>query len=117
MKEITGHISDSVHKYQTTSDQQRMSLSEIIQRDVPVVKLSQAAPMEIIEPPEVPTLEGKYAIQRFKLPIKSNDNSDSKTDQETENCSEGVIRDIIKSTLNVVSNRKAKLTIQVELLD
>ena len=31
VKEIMGHVSDAVHKYQTTSDQQRMAVSDIIQ--------------------------------------------------------------------------------------
>ena len=52
MKEITGHVSDTVHKYQTTSDEQRMVVSEIIQGNEPQRKLSEAPCMEIVELPK-----------------------------------------------------------------
>ena len=63
IKEITGHISDSVHNYQTTSDAQRMHASAIIQGDDVEKKLSESAAMQIVELPEQKTNE-----EKFKLP-------------------------------------------------
>ena len=71
VKEITGHVSDAVHKYQTTSDEQRMKLSEIIQGDVEPVKLSQAAPMEIVDEVKESNLADKFKLDKLKLPIST----------------------------------------------
>ena len=117
VKEITGHISDSVNKYKTTSDEQHMSLSEIIQGDVPVVKLSQAPPLEIVDAPKVATLEEKCALPKLVLSQESCGKGLDVSEPETALCTEGAVGDLLKSTMNVVGNRKAKLTIQVELLD
>ena len=54
MKEMTGHISDSVLKYQVTSDEQKMKVSEIIQGAGPEIKLSQAPAIKIVEIPLIP---------------------------------------------------------------
>ena len=69
MKEITGHVSDAAHKYQSTSDAQRMSLSEIIQGDVPMsLNCHKQNSMEVVEvPKEVPN-EVKYALPKLVLP-------------------------------------------------
>ena len=46
IKEVTGHISDAVEKYETTSDRQRMEISSIIQGE-------QCAEVEVNEAQEV----------------------------------------------------------------
>ena len=46
VKEITGHISDAVEKYQTTSTDQKMHVSGILQGEIQPIKLSQAEPMQ-----------------------------------------------------------------------
>ena len=67
VKEITGHISDAVYKYQETSDEQRMHLSKIIQGTGP--KLSESDPMEIVEAPKTESVEEKFIMKKLELPI------------------------------------------------
>ena len=112
VKEITGHISDAVHKYQCTSTSQKMKVSEIIQGDVKEIKLSQSEPMEIVESPKLPSLEEKCKLPKLVLPIKVNEQVESeecnKYDLETD------VGNIINSTVKAIGKRKAKVTIQVE---
>ena len=63
IKEITGHVSDAVEKYQITSDEQGMHASVVIQGHVPVVKLSQAPEMQIVNDLKLLTND-----QKFELP-------------------------------------------------
>ena len=109
IKEITGHISDAVEKYQTTSDDQRMAASAIIQGDVNEVKLSQAEPMMVVESSKPVGDEVKFALPKLELPVSS------KNDVKSEAIAE--IGNIVESAVGAVGKRKAKITFQVELLD
>ena len=66
VKEITGHVRDAVHKYQTTSDEH---VSKIVQEGVQNIKLSEAAPMEVIEEVSKPNNDDKFKLPKFKLPV------------------------------------------------
>ena len=110
VKEITGHISDAVHKYQKTSTDQKMEVSKIIQEDIKPIKLSEASPMEIVESPKKVTLEDRCKLEKLVLPIKVEKTQES---GETEICNK--VSTIINSAIEAVGDRKAKLTIQVEL--
>ena len=114
VKEITGHVSDSVHKYQTTSDDQRMHLSSIIQGDVLPIKLSQAEPMHVVEEPKSVPVENKFHLGKLKLPV-----STVKIDQNAEKVQTNMqsVSDVIANAVKSVGSRRAKLTIEVELLD
>ena len=114
MKEITGHVSDTVHKYQTTSDEQRMVVSEIIQGHEPQRKLSEAPCMEIVELPEEVSVEEKFRLEPLKLPSVSNV---SENTSESESKSNEDVGEIIQNAIKAVSTRKAKLKIEVELMD
>ena len=70
VKEVTGHVSDSVYKYQTTSDAQKMSVSSIVQGDIPPIKLSEAAPMEVVQYHKEKPLEEKCKLDKLVLPIQ-----------------------------------------------
>ena len=110
VKEITGHISDAVHKYQKTSIHQKMEVSKIIQGDVKPIKLSEAAPMEIVESPKVVSLEDKCKLEKIELPIKLQETSETHQDGL---CNE--VNSVIHSAIEVVGDCKATVTIQVEL--
>ena len=71
IKEVSGHVFDVVQKYQTTSIQQRMNVSSVIQGDVEPIKLSQAEPMMVVE--DVPKMsnEEKFKLPRLKLSAAS----------------------------------------------
>ena len=69
VQEITGHISDSVHTYQTMSDFQRMGVSGIIQGDINVTKLSEVAPMELVVDTKKKTDAEKFELSKFELPF------------------------------------------------
>ena len=111
-KEIMGYISDSVYKYQTTSDAQKMHASSIIQGEVKPIKLSEASPMEIVESPKSVPLEEKCKLERLTLPI-------SKTEYK-ENCEnedkiiEKNVSDVIQSAVSAVGKHRAKLSIEVK---
>ena len=110
VKEIIGHISDVVHKYQDMSDEQRQKLSKIIQGDVPIVKLSEAAPMEVVEKPKIQSNEEIFKLDKLVLP-----KSHGKGDESNERSK--AISTIIENAVSVVGNRRAKVTINIELLD
>ena len=110
VKEITGHVSDAIHKYQTTSDQQRMDLSSVIQNGVRDIKLSQADHMEVMEVSKDVSVDEKFKLPKLKLPISSQESEEG--DAKSENVTE-----IIQNTIKAVGNRRARLTIEVELMD
>ena len=114
VKEITGHISDAVHKYQVTSDEQRMGLSDVIQGAPKAVKLSESSPMSVVEPPKPLSDEEKFKLPKVQLFGNA----------EESNVVEGkvitqakTVSDVIESTIKSIGNRRAKLTIHVELQD
>ena len=111
VKEFTGHISDAVHKYQQTSDQQRMKASSIIQGDVPPVLLSQAKAMEVVESPKEVNLEEKFKLPKFELPCKT-----SIVSEEGASCSKNV-SEIVEGVIRAVGNRKVKLKIELEFVE
>ena len=113
IKEVTGHISDAVTKYQETSDAQRMHVSSVIQGDVKPIKLSEAEPMEVVQDVKVPSIEDRCKLERLVLPIKTENRKEL---VENEQCASEVTN-IIKSAVSAVGSWKAKLTIHVELLD
>ena len=112
VKEITGHISDAVHKYQTTSDQQRMGASSVIQGDLKPKKLSEADQMQIVESPNIAPNEKKFSLP--KLVFNNSDRIEEKVDEPEKT---GEINDLIETAVRAVGNRKAKVTVQVELMD
>ena len=114
VKEITGHVSDAVHKYQTTSDEQRMAVSKIIQGDVCEKKLSEAPEMEVVEQPKELSNDEKFKLKPLKLPVIVH-NPQAESDV-TEKSNEDV-GSIIQKAIKAVGARKAKLKIEVELLD
>ena len=114
VKEITGHISDAVHKYQVTSDEQRMGLSNIIQGSHNVPNLSQAEPMMVVNEPKKVSDEEKFKLPELQL--VSTVCKKSEGDREIE-CSRQNVGEIIENTIKAIGNRKAKLTIHVELDD
>ena len=107
VKEITGHISDAVNKYQVTSDQQKMNASLLIQGDLPVVKLSEAPPMELINEKETKSPEELCKLPKLTLPVKINTDKETK---EHDNCGEiaANVGNIVKSAVNAIGKRKAK---------
>ena len=115
IKEITGHISDAVEKYQTTSDEQRMHASAIIQGEVKEVKLSQSEPMMIVEDKKPINNDDKFKLPKLQLPVKTP--GVVKIEESNKSCNAKQISDIVETAIQSVGKRKAKLTIQVELLD
>ena len=111
IKEITGHVSDSVHKYQTTSSDQRMHLSSIIQGDVTPIKLSQAELMAVVDEVPKKSNEEKFVLPKLKLPVAIN--KEGKSDESKAN----TVKDVIESAIQAVGNRRAKVKVEVELLD
>ena len=71
VKEITGHVSDAVNKYQSTSDEQRIGVAAIIQGDVNEKKLSEAVQMEVVPQVESISIEEKFKLPKFKLPVST----------------------------------------------
>ena len=72
VKEITGHISDAKNKYQETSNEQIVHVSNIIQNGVKEIKLSEASPMEIAEATKKVLVEDKCKLEcmTFKKRVK-----------------------------------------------
>ena len=105
-----GHVSDAVHKYQQTSDKQKMEVSGIIQGEIGEIKLSQAEPMHVVEVPKEASIEEKFKLPKLVLPIGTKSEVEKK--QNSENVCE-----MIQTAVSAVGSRKAKLTIHVELLD
>ena len=113
IKEITGHVSDAVNKYQSTSDDQRMHVSSIIQGDVVPVKLSQAEPMSVVLDSKKVSDE-KFKLPKFKLPINVKKHESSLNDGVRPSSEVG---EMIQNVVEAVGNRRAKITMEVELLD
>ena len=109
IKEITGHISSAVEKYETTSDQQRIHLSNILQGGVHERKLSEAPPIQVVEDVKNISIEEKFNLPKWVI------NQCDKSEQELGNSTE--ISNIIESAISAVGDRKAKLMFQIEIVD
>ena len=114
MKEVTGHILDAVHKYQETSTDQKMHLSEIIQGDVEPIKLSQVQSMEVVEAPKTISNEDKFKLPKFVLPVNVKNDIESKECKRNEKFNE--VHDVLETAIKAIGSHKAKVTVQVELL-
>ena len=94
IKEVTGHISNAVEKYEITSDQQRMDVSSIIQGEKKVeteLKCSQSS--------------------NLNVPLNVHLTEESKKSNST------TIQNTIEGALNVIGNRKAWLSITIDLIE
>ena len=101
IKEITGHVSDAVEKYEITSDQQRMELSSIIQGE----KVSET----IHQSEGNGNINGKQApVQELHLEADGTSNFENK---------ENSINNVIKTTVQATGNRKARVSITIDFLD
>ena len=109
IKEITGHVSTAVEKYETTSDQQRMHLSNMLQGGVHERKLSEAPPMQVVEDVKNISIEEKFKLPKLVI------NKCDKSEQELGNSTE--ISNIIESSISAVGDRKAKLMFQIEIVE
>ena len=112
IKEITGHVSDAVQKYQCTSDEQRMSVSDVIQKGIGnVPKLSEASEMHVVEEKSIDNNTVKFAIPKLKLPIKCIDVEADANSGENETS----VSQMIENAIKVVGKCKAKVTIELDL--
>ena len=116
VKEITGHISDAINKYQMSSEKQKMDARAIIQGDILEPKLSQAEPMEVVYDVSKVTNGQKFKLPKFELPMKCKKQKTCIERIEKDSTKSCQIASVIESAINAVDNRKAKLTIEVELL-
>ena len=112
VKEITGHISDSVQKYQTMSTAQKMHVSSIIQRDVEPIKLYQAPVMEIVHDNENVSNDEKFKLPKLQMPVTIKKNVEIHENEVDAMSRE--VSNIIQTTAKSIGDRKAKLTIQLE---
>ena len=108
VKELTGHMSDAVHKYQTMSDQQRMVVIKIIwgSKKENYLKHQEWSPQQL-------SGEDKFKIKPLQLVISINIGNRS---CETEKSKEEIGK-ITQNAIKAVSAHKAKLKIEVELLE
>ena len=94
IKEVTGHISNAVEKYEITSDQQRMDISSIIQGE-----------KESKNEVEVKEIADKID------PVTVNLNS------EAQSCDKESVSHVIENAIKAIGNRKARLTLHIDLVD
>ena len=115
VKEVTGHVLDAVEKYQETSEEQRMRVSNIIHGDVEVKQLSEAAPLERVEGPKSDNLEAKCKLECLNLaelqPKKSEEGDGNVKLDEIK----GKFSKIIEAAVSSVGDRRATITVKVEL--
>ena len=101
IKEITGHVSNAVEKYEITSDQQRMELSSIIQgEEVNEIK----APSQLCKDTET----NQVPTKPITLDIGGNSKSELK---------QNTINEAIKTAIDATGNRKARVSITIDFLD
>ena len=84
-------------------------MSKILQGVDNVVKLSQVEPMQIVHDVKNISIEEKFKLPKLVI-AKSNAKDETKNE-----CNK--IGEIIKSAMEAVGDRKAKITFQIELLD
>ena len=94
IKEVTGHVSNAVEKYETTSDEQRMQISSILQGEEQCEiglkteqKLAMSQPMQI-------------ELNREK--------SESGTELQ--------IGNVIQSAVQAIGDKKARITLHIDIL-
>ena len=97
IKEVTGHISDAVEKYETTSDAQRMRISSIIQGE------------ECVE--EQVNITDNVCKKSDVPDLVVNVNESHEKSDKMNMCS------VLKEAIKAVGNRKARLTLHVDLID
>ena len=115
VKEITGHVSDAVNKYQSTSDAQRMAVSSIIQGDSP--KLSEAAGFEIVQDSPKISDEVKFKLPKLNLSLNKEENLCEVTKDEENVGLASNVTEVIETAVKAVGTRKAKLSIELEFFD
>ena len=94
VKEITGHVSNAVEKYEITSDQQQMELSSIIQGEVNDVK----------------------SVKDVKVVEKQEENGPKDVNAVRSNSSEN-IANVIESAVTSAGGQRCHLTIHVDFLE
>ena len=112
IKEITGHVSDAVEKYQVTSNDQKLEASSIIQGEIVPIKLSQSEPMMVVDVPQSVSNEQKFKMEKLDLAKLVKSDVKEKTGGTV-----NTVTNVVESAIQAVGNRRAKLTIHVELLD
>ena len=103
IKEVTGHISDAVEKNEITSDTQRMKISEIIQGDVSCE--TEKVTKKLVKDDRVVV---KHKVEPMQMDISENSNVDRHVE---------TTGNVIKTDIDETGNRKAWLTITIDLLD
>ena len=94
IKEITGHVSDAVEKYEITSDKQRMDLSSIIQGE------------QIGEEPKRKE-ESEVGVSEMEINLREVNKSEAKHE----------IANVIDSAMRAVGQRKACITVHIDILE
>ena len=117
VKEITGHISDAVDKYQVTSDAQRMALSSIVQGNVNEVKLSQSEPMQVVDDVKSVSNEEKCKLPKLVLPVKMSTVTKNCECKANSNEQAVAVGNLVESAVHAIGNRRAKVTIEVQLME
>ena len=97
IKEVTGHISDAVEKYETTSDAQRMRISSIIQGES-----HSDGCVEVEE-----QVGNKEKIPKIELKIN----------EPREERANSKIAEVLNEAIQSVGNRRARLTLHIDLLE
>ena len=88
-----------------------MHLSSIIQGDVAPIKLSQAKPMVVVDESPKQSNEEKFKLPKFKLSVSPN--SEVKVSESKAN----MVKEVIETAIQAVGNHRAKVKVDVELLD
>lgn len=96
IKEITGHVSDAVEKYEITSDKQRMDLSSIIQGE----QIGE-------EPKRKEESRGEVGVSEMEINLREVNKSETKHD----------IANVIDSAVRAVGQRKARITVHIDTLE
>ena len=94
IKEVTGHVSNAVEKYEMTSDQQCMDISSILQAE-PIEKIKDQSDQEFDK-------NSTINVELNEVGEKSNSN---------------MIANVIESTVKSIGNRKAWLTLHIDLIE
>ena len=101
IKEITGHVSNAVEKYEITSDKQRMELSSIIQGEN--VEGSEGKKAN-----DVPSEQNSGNAKTVEIPL---------SDQSCKRKHDETITNAIKTAIDSVGNKKARVTITIDFVE
>ena len=77
--------------------------------------MSEAEPMVIVESPPEVSNEEKFKLEKLDLPIKVKNSDENHVEQDKG--LEHKVLNMIELAIKAVGNHKAKVTIEVELLD